>query len=282
MVNSVTQLHASFNPDTFTEPWQCGGYITLLRPNETLTLPLHCRSARCPTCGPLIQKMHLYKISLSFETLSKAPILFFRIITGLNGKALSNTLQEQTRGPYVRITVSPAVALLLSTHQLVDRSAKPIHKTKLYGELLPSWLALLRNGGGRVSLSAQVNATWRSLCGSPQGRVFADSRLQKAGLSIKEISLLWRFWDSGLRRGTGLNLAAVPGRRLIHWHSRTPLQRAMYLANKWRTGAKIYKRGQTLIMSVLILTLLGMRLAQMQRIPFPLKSYLKRLIAMLP
>ena len=274
--------YVSLNPETFIEPWSCGGYMTILGPRETRIESWYCRSARCPTCGPLIRKMHLYKISLSLERLSRAPVLFHKTITGLSRKARSNTIQRQTRGPYVCIAISPTVAVIVSTHQLVDKSAKRIHRSRLYGKLLPSWLELLRNGGGRVSLSAQVNATWRSLCGSPQGRVFADSRLQKAGLSIKEISLLWRFWDSGLRRGTGLNLAAVPGRRLIHWHSRTPLQRAMYLANKWRTGAKIYKRGQTLIMSLLILTLLGMRLAQMQRIPFPLKSYLKRLIAMLP
>ena len=272
----------SLNPDTFIESWSCGGFMTMLGPRETRMGSWYCRSARCQTCGPLIQKMHFYKISMSLEALSRAPILFHKTITGLSRKALSNTLQRQARGAYVCITSSPTIAVIVSTHQLLDRSANRIHRKKLYQDLLPSSLGLLRNGGGRVSLSTQVNDAWKSLCGSPQGTAFVDSRLQKDGLSNEEIGLLWRFWDSGLRRGAGLNLAAVPGRRLIHWHSRTPLQRAMYLANKWRTGAKIYKRGQTLIMSLLILTLLGMRLAQMQRIPFPLKSYLKRLIAMLP
>jgi hypothetical protein len=100
-------------------------------------------------------------------------------------------------------------------------------------------------------------------------------------LSNEEIGLLWRFWGSGLSRGPGANLAAIPGRRSIRWDSQNPLQRAMYLAKKGHTGARIYKPGQTLIMWVLLLTQLSMRLAQMQKKPFALKPYRKRLKALL-
>ena len=256
--------------------------MTILGPRKSHRERWYCRSARCPNCGPLIQKKHFFKITLSLERLSRAPILFHKTIEGVTGKARSNILQRQTTGTYVCIAISPTVAVIVSTLQLVDKSAKRIHRSRLYGKLLPSLLELLRNGGGRVSLSAEVRDKWRWLCGRPLGRKFVTIRLRKAGLSNEEIGMLWTFWNSELRRGHGSNLAAVPWMRSITWEDQNPLQRAMYLAKKGRTGARIYKPGQALIASVLLLTLLSMRLAQMQRKPFPLKSYLKRLIALLP
>lgn len=277
----MTPNYVSLNPDTFVEPWICGRRMTILGPRKSHREPWYCRSARCPYCGPLIQEKHFFKITLSLERLSRAPILFYKTINGVTGKARSNVLQKQTTGPYVCIAISPTVALIISTHQLVDKSAKRIHRYNLCGKLLPSWLEFLRNGEGRASLSAELRDKWRWLCGRPLGRKFVTMRLRKAGLSNEEIGMLWTFWSSELRRGHGSNLAAVPGMRSITWEDQNPLQKAMYLAKKGRTGARIYKPGQALIASVLLLTLLSMRLAQMQRKPFPLKSYRKRLIALL-
>jgi len=255
--------------------------MTVLGPHETGVQQWHCRSARCPICGPLIPKKHFFKIKISLERLSRAPILFHKTIEWVTRKARSNFLQRQTTGTYVCIAISPTVAVIVSTHQLVDKSAKRIHRSRLYGKLLPSCLELLRNGGGRVSLSSQVRDKWRWLCSRPLGRKFVTMRLRKAGLSNWEIGMLWTFWNGELRTGHGFNLAAVPGMRSITWEDQNPLQRAMYLAKKRRTGAKIYKPGQALLESVLLLTLLSLRLAQLQRKPYALKSYRKRLKAQL-
>ena len=143
--------YVSLNPETFTESWTCGGYMTVLGPHETGVQQWHCRSARCPICGPLIPKKHFFKIKISLERLSRAPILFHKTIEWVTRKARSNFLQRQTTGTYVCIAISPTVAVIVSTHQLVDKSAKRIHRSRLYGKLLPSCLELLRNGGGRVS-----------------------------------------------------------------------------------------------------------------------------------